>query len=225
MTAASLAAGLPAVYVRNAKKGEGLRAIDRLGIGLFDFSGTGTSPDTDANPEDYEVATRTLSLNNLAVDKWAGVKGFVSPFGAAPPDFDAFTVIDHRDFPVALGIGWGAQGTAAPFLSMGPDGLVLDLSNPAIGSRHHMLIGDRLIDLFELPSAPAIVPSQEKSLFGLWEEGHIELFTNFPDFVEELTSRLNNTDKARSLAAFGAYDESANTVTARRIAVHMIAAE
>ena len=39
-----------------------LRGIDRLGIDLFDFGGTGVTAAQDANPADYEVATGTLAL-------------------------------------------------------------------------------------------------------------------------------------------------------------------
>jgi hypothetical protein len=202
-----------------------LRGIDRLGIDMFDFSGTGVNAAGDADPADYEVGTGTLSLANFAADRWTRVAGFVSPFGAAPPDFTAHTLVDHRDIPATLGIGWGVSGTSAPFTLMGPDSLVPDLSNPDIDVRHHILLGRRLVDLFDLPGSTAILPSDERSVFGIWENGHIELFADFPEFVDELGLRLSNTDTARSIAATGHYDEATNAVTARRIAVHMIAAE
>jgi hypothetical protein len=82
-----------------------LRAIDRLGINMFDFSGTGTSSASNADPLDYEVATDTLALDGLEVGKWTHAHGFVTPFGLAPPDFVARTVIDHRDIPAVAGIG------------------------------------------------------------------------------------------------------------------------
>jgi hypothetical protein len=202
-----------------------LRGIDRLGIEMFHFAGTGSSESSDADPEDYEVATGDLSLVNFSADRWTRVLGFVAPFGAAPPDFEARTLVNHRDIPATLGIGWGVEGTAAPFSLMGSDSLVPDLANPDIDVRHHMLLGRRLVDLFDLPADPAIVPSDQRSVFGIWEAGHIELFADFPEFVDELSLRLSNTDRARAIAAIGQYDESSNSVTARRIAVHMIAAE
>lgn len=202
-----------------------LRGIDRLGIDMFDFSGTGIDTASDADPADYEVATSTLPLDELEVDKWTRVLGFVSPFGAAPPDFEARTVIGHRDIPAVLGIGWGADGTLAPFNRMGPDSLVPDLANPQIDARHHMLLGLRLVDLLELPSAPAILPSGERAVYGIWEAGHIELFADFADFADALALRLSNTERARALSATGHYDEAGNSLSARRIAVHMIAAD
>ncbi|HSG63909.1 MAG TPA: metallophosphoesterase [Gammaproteobacteria bacterium] len=196
-----------------------LRAIDRLGIEMFDFTGTGSTDD--ANPADYEVATGTLSLAGLEAGKWARVHGFVTPFGAAPPDFTGRTVVDHRDIPAALGIGWSAGGTHAPFASMGASGLALDLMNLSIGTRHHVLLGRHLVDLNSLGSPPTIAPSPTGGLYGIWALGHIELFTDFGPFVEALAIRLGAGATAQALAAYGSFDDGTATVTARRVVVHM----
>jgi hypothetical protein len=201
-----------------------LRAIDHLGVDMFDFTGTGINGTSDADPLDYEVATRTLSLGALVVDKPARVLGFAAPFGEAPPDFLASTVIDHGALPAALGIGWGQEGTSAPFLTMGPTGLVLDLSNPNIGMRHHLLVGARVVDLLTLPASPSIVPTDRRALYGLWQNGEIKLFRTFPEFVTELSLRLSSGDKAHGLAAYGAYDDATNTLRATHVAVHLSSA-
>ena len=175
-----------------------LRAIDRLGIEMFDFSGTGVTQALDADPLDYEVATATLALNALEQDAPAKVLGFVRPFGAAPADFEGRTVIDRRDLLSALGIGWGLEGTTAPFLSMDATGLVLDLANPSIGSRHHLLIGRRIIDLLDLPASPTIAPpAQGRMIFGLVERGRVELFADFNEFVRALTQQLGGGNPAQ----------------------------
>lgn len=202
-----------------------LRGIDRLGIGLFDFSGTGNSPLVDADPADYEVATGALALDALEIDRPVRVFGFVTAFGEAPPDFSGRLLVGPRDLPAWLGIGWGVEGTGAPFLSMGPDGVVPDLDNPDIGERHHMLLGRTLVDLFDLSSVPAIVPDDGRGRYGLWAPGHIELFSDFGDFVDELTLRLNNTDRARSLSAEGRYDEGNGIVAADRVVILMMPSE
>ncbi|MFL2547497.1 MAG: hypothetical protein ACJ0SL_09120 [Candidatus Rariloculaceae bacterium] len=203
-----------------------LRGIDRLGIEHFNFAGTGISSELDADPNDYEIATSTLALTNVVTDRALKVLGFVTPFGIAPPDFEGRTVVDHVDIRSALGISWDEDGTTTPFLSMGSGGLVLDLSNPEIGERHHILIGHTRVSLFELASSPMIVPADtRRRLFGISEPGHVELFKSYEDFVDELTLRLNNFDGARSLAAYGAYDEATNTLTASKISVHMLPPE
>jgi hypothetical protein len=208
-----------------------LRAIDRLGVGLFDFSGTGVTALHDADPTDYEVATATLAadaveaLATLETSRPVAVLGFVTPYGEAPPDFAGRALLGPRDLPAALGVGWGVDGTAAPFSVMGATSLVIDLDNPDIGVRHHLLIGDRLIDLFDLPASPGIGESATPRLYGIWEPGRVELFKDFAEFVDELALRLSATDRARSLAAYGRYGEDENVLTANKIVVHMLPAD
>jgi hypothetical protein len=199
-----------------------LRGIDRLGIEHFNFNGTGQSTELDADPSNYEVATSTLALTNVVTDRAIRVLGFVKPFGIAPPDFEGRTVVDHVDIRAALGIAWDEDGTTAPFLTMGSGGLVLDLSNTEIGERHHIRLGRTPVSLYELPSSPLIVPADtRRTLFGISEPGHVELFNNFEDFTTELALRLSNFDGVRSLAAYGAYDETTNTLSASKIAVQI----
>jgi len=202
-----------------------LRGIDRLGIDLFDFSGTGVNATSDADPLDYEVETGTLALDGFEVDESARVFGFVTPYGEAPPDFVGRTVVDHRDIPAALGIAWGLTGTAAPFSGMNPTGLVLNMSNPEIGVRHHLLLGRRLVDLFDLTGPATIAPAGTRGLYGIWEPGHVEQFANFADFHDELNDRLGAGAQAQALAAYGSFDKTTLTLSARKVFVHMTATQ
>jgi hypothetical protein len=196
-----------------------VRAIDRLGVDMFDFAGTGTTTAVDANPLDYEVGTGTLSLASLTAGESAKVLGFVTPFGAAPPDFDGRTVIDRADIPDLLALGWGKSGTTAPFASLSDLGLVLDLHNPSIGGRHDLFVDLQRMDLLTLASSPTIVPATGRVLFGIAKRGNIELFTSFADLVAAITTHLNAGESAVSLMATGAYDATTNTLAADHISV------
>ena len=199
-----------------------LRAIDRLGVDMFNFAGTGTSTAVDANPADYEVATGTLSLASLTTGESAKVLGFVTPFGAAPPDFDGRTVIDRADIPDLLAIGWGRTGTTAPFTSLDNTGIVLDLHNMSIGERHDLFVDMQRKDLLTLASSPTIVSGTGPVLFGVAKRGNIELFTSFADLVAAITTHLNAGESAASLMATGAYDPTTNTLAANHISVFFI---
>jgi hypothetical protein len=198
-----------------------LRAIDRLGIDLFDFAGTGVIPATDADPADYEVATGTLGLAGVASGEGATVVGFVSPFGSAPLDFEGRTLIDHRDLPALLGIGWAPTGTTAPFLSMGLTGLVLDLANPNVGERHALVAGMRHVDLLTLTTPPTIAPASGRVLFGIGIAGNLRQFDDFGEFSTELANRLAVGHAALRLTAHGSYEPATTTLRARRIAVQL----
>ena len=41
----------------------------------------------------------------------------------APPDFAARPLVDFRDVPSLLSLGWGLPGTATPFLTVDASGL------------------------------------------------------------------------------------------------------
>ncbi len=202
-----------------------LRSIDRRRIDIFDFTGTGMTPGQDANPADYEVATGNLSLDTILPGTAARVFGFVRPFGAAPEDFEGRTVISITDLRARLGIGWGVAGTTAPFLSIGPDGLVLDLENPSIGERHHILLGGVVIDLFDLAGSPLIVPADQRPMrFAIKQGRRVQVFRDFDRFTETLTRLLDGANTMRAMYVGGGYDQASNVVTAHKISVHIIPA-
>ena len=194
-----------------------LRSIDRLGIAMFDFAGTGAATISDADPNNYEVQTGALSLASLTPGEGAKVIGFVTPFGSAPPDFVGATVVDPVDVPSTLGIGWGAAGTTAPFVSMSATGLVIDITNTGIGDRHFIQTGMQKLDILTLASGPTIAPTTDRGMYGIWEPGHVELFEHFADFETKLAARLAAGDALTSLTALGAYDAGGNVLTANSV--------
>lgn len=196
-----------------------LQSIDRRRVSIFDFTGTGTAPELDADPDDYEVATGNLALPNVDVATPVRVFGFPNAFGFAPPDFEGRTVIDVSDRRAVLGIGWTEAGTLEPFSMLDQEGIVLNLDSPDIGLRHHLKLGDVLIDLFDLSGSPLIVPSEARSLFAILQGRTVQVFNDYDEFVDELTRRLDGSVSARSFHARGGFDAGANVVTARRISV------
>ena len=200
-----------------------LHGIDRRRVGIFDFTGTGGSPDLDADPDNYEVATGNLTLANFAAGKPIVARGFPNAFGAAPPDFTGRTVIDYTDVPSALGIGWGATGTVAPFTSLGPDGLTLDNDNEDIDVRHYIRQDPVLIDLTTLSSDTVIVPRESDRLaFYIKSADSLRMYSNFADFVDDLGISLDGATTARSMHARGKYDPDTNVFTAYKIGVYLL---
>ncbi len=200
-----------------------LHAIDRRRAGVFDFSGTGPSEDLDANPDNYEVATGTLLLSDLATGQPIVVYGFPTAFGMAPPDFTGRTVIDFSDIRSALGVGWNAGGTLAPFLSMSVDGLLLNNQNEDIDQRHHIKQGTVLIDLTTLDSSTLIAPRQtDRKLFWIATADSLREYSNFADFIADLGMSLNGATTARSMFARGTYDAETNVFTAYKIGIYLL---
>ena len=200
-----------------------LHSIDRRRADVFDFSGTGQSEGQDADPGNYEVRTGSLSLANFATGKPIVAWGFPTAFGMAPPDFAGRSVIDYTDVRSALGICWGSEGTIAPFISSGSDGLVLDNQNMDIGQRHYIKQGPVLIDLTSLDSNTTIVPREsDRMLFSIKSLDSLRLYSDWDDFVNDLNMNFNGATTARSMHAYGEYDVDTNVFTAMKLGVHLL---
>lgn len=197
-----------------------LQSIDGRPARMFDFTGTGMTSLVDADPDNYEVATGSLDLS--ATDESSPVKvfGFVTPFGFAPPDFEARSFADYSDSRALLAIGWGATGTAAPFVSIGPDGILLDLGNPEIGARHYLRQGGVFTDLLTLPMSPLITPNPERpGVFAIKQGNKIWIHSDFALFANDLAGRLDGSTRIRGMYAKGGYRADANLFVAARIGV------
>jgi len=200
-----------------------LHSIDRRRADVFDFSGTGQSEGQDADPGNYEVRTGSLTLANFATGKPIVAWGFPTAFGMAPPDFAGRSVIDYTDVRSALGICWGSEGTIAPFISSGSDGLVLDNQNMDIGQRHYIKQGPVLIDLTSLDSNTTIVPREsDRMLFSIKSLDSLRLYSDWDDFVNDLNMNFNGATTARSMHAYGEYDVDTNVFTAMKLGVHLL---
>jgi len=192
-----------------------LAAIDGRRVSVYDFSGTGVSPEQDAEPAAYEVATGDLELSGLRLDGSVRIFGYVEPFGLAPPDFSGRTIVADTALSARAVIGWGESGTAAPFLSLGPDGLLIDLANRDLGARHHLRIGMRVIDLKQLAAAPRIVPAASGwTAYVIRDDDVSRVFRSFVDFAEQLTRRLDGASRMTGFGATGTYDVDANELMA-----------
>jgi hypothetical protein len=209
-------------FVKQATTGSLTLQLDSIAgrkAAAFDFTGTGQSAAQDADPANYEVATGTLDLSMFTNGEPTKLIGFPTPFGMAPPDFDARTMVDFPRLPALMTLGWGASGTNAPFSTQEATGLVLDLANPNLG-RHIVVIGPRVLDLTKLPASPRIVPpaSGPSAYLEVMQDAS-HSFGDFGDFVADLGTRLNGTTVMVSFTASGSYDGDANTLTARSIVV------
>ena len=200
-----------------------LHSIDRRRASIFNFSGTASAPELDADPDNYEIATGNLALADFLAGSPVVAYGYPTEFGMAPPDFTGRTMVDFAAVRSLLGIAWGSSGTIAPFSSIGPEGIVLALDNGDIGTRHHIKQGPVLIDLLTLGSNTTIVPhASDRTLFSIKSGDSLRHYTDFGDFVADLTTSLNGASTARSMYARGKFDAASNTLTAHKIGVFLL---
>jgi len=200
-----------------------LHAIGGRRASIFDFTGTGISRETDADPANYEVSTGNLLLPAQATGQPIAAWGFPTAFGFAPPDFEGRSIIDFSDVRSVLGVGWGQDGTLEPFTMMDSNGLLLNNQNPDIDQRHYIKQGTVLIDLTTLAADTLIAPRETgRKLFSIATKDSLQLYADFDDFINALSSALNGATTARAMYARGKYDADSNVFTAYKIGVYLL---
>jgi len=200
-----------------------LQSLDGLPVSAFNFAGTGTSTATDAAAAAYVIDTGTLSQTGLAMNAPARVMGFVTPFGKAPPDFTAQTLVNFSGVPQALLIDWAQKGSAMAFPGLMATSTSLQLDLTGVGKLHLIQVGPQQVDLTTLATPPTIAPDTmaANEVFTIGHRGKykVENFNTFAAFAAALVADLTPTATVVDLAATGQYDSAANTFTANRIAV------
>ncbi len=197
-----------------------LQSIDNRKADIFDFSGTGIDTEHDADPDEYEINTSTLELPSFTVNDPIQVRGFISPFGQAPYDFNAWTVIDVSEMKSFLKVGF-QPSIDDPFESLSEQGMLL---NPASMNRfHHVARGAVVINLKDFSGSPLIQPETDgQGHFLITYHGTAQLYPSFGSFISGIEDRMNEGQVVRSIDATGVFDQEAITLTAISIAVKMV---
>jgi hypothetical protein len=209
-----------------------LQTIDNYPVSVFNFAGNGVAAAQDSNPAAYAVSTGALPLPNgpaggaLAAGDVLAIGGFTSPFGSAPPDFNAADINAEPAVPATMQVVWTA-GTAAPFSASSASGLTIDLSNTAFTSGT-IRIGGESIDMTTLAATPQITPAVATTQNGLplfsplFSVGNATLgisgFNTLGGYVTQLGTTLT-TATAKKLVSRGFYNRATNVFTAATIDV------
>jgi hypothetical protein len=213
-------------FVVNAVTGEvtlELFSYDGRDPQFFDFDGTGSSSITEADPLNYQLDTGTIALDEIDDAEGIAAAGFVAPFRSAPPDFEAVTLTDFDALRALLGIGWGFNGTEAPFLSMGQNGFVIDVTNLDLSNRQFLEIGPFVFDInADLPQPIAVEPpASGPQLYAVALALEVEVFSDFGEFASRVNSLLNGANM-RSFTARGAFDVDTTTLEANYVAISFV---
>ncbi|MBN2242970.1 MAG: DUF4382 domain-containing protein [Acidobacteria bacterium] len=196
-----------------------LQSIGKFRVGNFDFTGTGTAPEFDADPANYEIDSATMDLGEVAAGTPVKIKGFVAPFGMAPPDFSAFSVTNVTDLKAFIRINW-VPASDTPFTGLSPEGLTVDLDGA--GPLHYLVRGSVVTDLFDLPAAPVIAPDRDgRGLYILKIGRSTEIQTFFDDFVSRIEELLDEGYAVGKLSEQGYFDDSEAVLATDLVEIHL----
>ncbi|WP_317931025.1 DUF4382 domain-containing protein [Halioxenophilus sp. WMMB6] len=188
--------------------------------GAFDFVGTGSSLATDADPDNYDVATGSLELSGLNLGEPVRVRGLVADFGTAPEDFLATTLVDAGGLRAHLSLGFTLMGAEGVFTDLTDDGALVTLAG--VGLRHHIERGGIISDPVALFSALQLHPAGDGGTYAISLRNKIMLYDNFADFAGALQMQLAETPKVRRIEARGTFDDEQGVFSAYAMAVVLI---
>ncbi len=183
---------------------------------VYDFSGTGTDPANDADPDYYQVDTATLPLSQVEVGDLVRVRGHVNRFGMAPADFLALTVIDVSldQRSAAFGAVW-PEPTATPTVSIDPASIVLDLAE-ARSELHLRGVPHGAGNPLE--TLALVAPDDGRGVYAVRVRGagQIHLYRNFADFSDQVLDQLQAGNLLARVGAIGRYNADGNELTTGR---------
>jgi hypothetical protein len=187
-----------------------LQSVNGYAPPSLNFAGTGTSSAQDASAAAYTIALpAAISGAPVSVGSPVLFSGFVAPFGQAPPDFTASTLVSYADTRALLLLRWSRPGDSAPFATLTSSELLLSQATLQAAPEHQVRIGMTNLDPSTLSAGLQIVPNTAVtvSAFAIahWSSRTIDNFSSFSDFVTALTSDLNGSNAVLQITADGAY--------------------
>jgi hypothetical protein len=225
----SLVSSAPGSVVLN------LQTIDNWPVSNYNFTGNGAGAVT---PASFAVNTGSLAIPaGVAAGNPLWIDGITTPFGSAPPNFNAFTINAELSVPARLQVDWTSTGTTAPFATLTNTGLTIDLANANLTSAV-IRIGSESIDLKAPtsvsplivpqvpPPATAGLPAVFLPLFAIGgptpattNTTGITVYNTFSTFVTQLPTSIVAATPALHFVATGVYNRGSNTFTASSIDV------
>lgn len=192
-----------------------LQHINRRLVARYNFAGTGSTEINDADPEHYQIDSGLSSLNSLGENEPVRVTGFPTPFGTAPLDFEAKTIIDLSELPTKMLMSYGAAGSETAVVSLDESGMLLDLVSAS--GRHHLKTAGVVTDIATLPEVPFIQPRGDLGLYAISLGRRVHVYLNWNVYQAALNQLLLDGYKVVFVIAKGRYDASELLLSARRV--------
>ena len=202
-----------------------LQNINQYPASVYNFAGNGATTPSAAS---FVVNTGALPLGVTTPGDPLLIDGYVSPFGSAPPDFEALTAPATSAAPARLVAYWSGTGTSKPFSTLNASGFVLDLTNTSLESAY-IYIGQEALYLKFQPAnmqvlampPPANTTGLPAVFLPLFSIGNtlknVSVYNTWGTLEALLAGSTLTTTPLLRLDARGSYDPATNTFTAETI--------
>ncbi len=196
-----------------------LQHINRRNVLRYDFTGTGIDASHDADANEYEIDSGLLSLNTLEIAEPVWVRGFPTPYGTAPEDFTAKTIIDAGQVQAKMLLSYGEQGSTAAVVSLDSNGLLLDLDSAS--GRHFLKQAGIVTDLHDFASVPLIQPNDGRALYAISQRRKVDAYTRWEDFEQALNTQISEGRQVIFVHSKGEFNLSELIMTSRQLVVRL----
>lgn len=194
-----------------------LQELGDVAASSLDFTGTGPTLGQDATASAYSVSVpSSVSTTADTAGAAVGFRGFVTPFGSAPPDFAATTIINYSQTETVFDASWTSPGVAAPFSMLSGSELLLSPATLKASAHDVIRIGGMTVDPATLGAGLELLPDTSSSAEQSFAIVHAKSdtednFSTFNDLATALTPDLNGTTTVLQVMAQGSYATGALT--------------
>ena len=202
-----------------------LKSLDGLWPAFFDFTGTGTSSAQDAVASAYTVGVpAVLPLPAATPGTPIRFYGFVTPFGAAPPDFAALSLVNYTDTNAEFVAFWPRPGLTAPFVApLSAANVVLSQSTLQGAAFEAVQIGPERFDPSTVSAGLTLVPNSGASstqfAIAHWHSFTIDSYSSFGDLIAAVSTDLNGTTALVGIASTGPYDTGTGVLSVNKLII------
>jgi hypothetical protein len=196
-----------------------LQSLDGKSASAFNFAGTGTGSTEDATSGAYTVNVPS-SLTIPATNPGAPIRfyGFVEPFGMAPPDFAATTLVSFANTVGRLRILWGPPGLTMPFVApLSATNVVISQANLQSAWIDSLRIGPERLKPSAVSTGLTLVPNTAAAMtqFAIAHvmSHKIDGYSDFGDLITALNTDLNGMTALLGVSASGPYNSTSGTLS------------
>jgi hypothetical protein len=194
----------------------GLQQLGNVDASDLNFAGTGATSQQDATAASYQVSMPSSVTTSAGNGTTVEFTGFVTPFGSAPPDFAASTLVVYGQTQTLFDERWASPGNTAPFSTLSASELLLSQTTLQAGAQNLLQVGWLSLSATSQTAGLQLVPDTTGTAWQSFAIVHvqshtIDSFSTFNDLATALATDLNGTVGVLQVMAQGSYGSGALT--------------